>query len=233
MKKKLLTHLSVLVATAALSQAAWSQDDTTGMDATREASGGSFARGITVEVKPLPILLSAIPGVGSISGGVEGMVAPNIAAFGEVAILSSNLPERLEGTAKDELGQNDLYANRVKGGSVDLGARFYLNPLGHSWFTQAKAGYQEMSTEWVYQDQTVNQRFATFTPGIGAGYRWRFADPSIVVRLGAGAAANIVQAQEVTADAETSVTQEAREKLDKAADTQVLANVDLGLGYMF
>jgi hypothetical protein len=223
-------YTSIFCVSMALGAQAFAQ--TADVATTRQGTAGSSTRGITAEVKPLQTLLSAIPGVGVVGFGLEGFVRPKTTVYSEVNIINSNLPERLEGAAKDKLGDDKLYANKMRGGAVDIGSRWYNNPIGHSWYTGGKIGYQEASTEWEYNDEVLTQRSASLTPGINAGYRWAWQN-NVVVRLGAGASLNLVQAQNVDSENDNADTDEARDELDEAAKVPVLANVDLGLGYMF
>jgi hypothetical protein len=185
--------------------------------------------GVTAEVKPLPTVMSTIPGVGVVSAGVEADVFGGAAPFLEFAAINSNLPERLEGAAKDK---EDLYPDRLRGGSVDIGSRYYQSAVGHSWYGQGKIGYTEMTGTWEYQDGEIDHRFVSITPGIGLGYRWRW--PSrVVVRLGASVAANLIQTQSTENKIDNEDSDTAADKVKDRFDEQALANVDLGLGYMF
>jgi hypothetical protein len=219
---------------AAISSVALSQTDTASpsVASTRTGYLPTNITGITAEVKPLPTLLSVVPGVGILSAGVEGFVQPNIAIFTEAAAMSSNLPDRLRGATKDRLGNDKLYANKMRGGSIDVGARYYNTPMRSSWYTGGKVGYKAASAEWEYNDEVLEQETATITPGINAGYRWKW-DSNFIVRLGAGATANLVQKQRVKSDRDNEDVKDARDQLDEAVKTPVLANIDLGLGYMF
>jgi hypothetical protein len=199
------------------------------LDATSTTAVRAAPVGVTAEIKPLPTLLSAVPGIGSLGAGVEADLFNGPAPFLEFTALSSNLPERLEGAAKDE---EDLYPDRVRGGSVDIGSRYYQSAIGHSFYGLAKVGYTEMSSRWEYNDGIVDHRVASITPGLGVGYRWRWPN-RLMVRLGAGVAANLVQANSTENQVDNADSDEAADKVKDRADEPTIANVDLGLGYMF
>lgn len=199
------------------------------LSSTARATG----TGITAEIKPLPTVLSLVPGVGSIQAGVEADINQTVAPFLEFTAVNANLPERLDAIVEDEAeGDDTIRPKKLQGGGVDIGARFYTAPLGHSWYGQAKIGYSEVTGEWEYREEIVDSRVASLTPGLGGGYRWLWNN-GVVLRLGAGVSANLVQASDVDYDEETANTLEAQEDLEDRFDEPVLANVDLGLGYRF
>jgi hypothetical protein len=186
-------------------------------------------RGVTVEVKPLPTLLSTIPGVGAASAGVELEMRNGTAPFVEATAFNTDLPERFDAKGKEEM---DLYPNRLKGGAVDFGARIYARPGFDSWYGGAKVGYAAVSGQWAYHDATIDHRVTAYMPGVNGGYRWLWQN-RLVVRAGAGLAINLVQSQDVTRHGAEGQAAEAEDKVKDKFDTPVLANVDLGLGYMF
>ena len=81
-------------------------------------------------------------------------------------------------------------------------------------------------------EEQLEQNTSTLTPGINAGYRWLW-NSGVVVRVGGGAALNLVQKEEVTSERDDQYTRDGRDDLDSKVKTPILANVDLGLGYMF
>ncbi len=201
------------------------------IESTRAAAPGYETGRFSAEIKPLPTVLSVIPGVGGLGLGAEAMVSRDTAVYAESTFLDSNLSGRTESEARDRAGSN-LYPNKARAVNVDLGGRFYTSPMSSSWYGGAKLGYSTLHSQWFYHDATIDQKTASLTPGINAGYRWKW-DNSMLVRLGAGAAANFVQFERTERNDDSADGLEAQKKLDDKAHTPILANLDLGVGYVF
>ncbi len=225
-----LVKISLVTATACLTGSAFAQSD---VQATTSGTTSSvFGQDkFSAELKPLPTILSVIPGVAGAGIGAEGMVTTDTAIYGEVNYLDSNLSGASEAEAKDRAGDG-LYANKARAVNVDLGGRFYTDPLSHSWYGGAKLGYSTLRGQWFYKDEVLEQRTASLTPGINAGYRWKW-ESDVLVRLGAGASANFVQFQDIDRSNDSEDSLDAQDEMDKKAHTPILANLDLGVGYMF
>ncbi len=185
----------------------------------------------SAEIKPLPTLLSVIPGVAGAGVGAEVMATSDTAIYTDLMYLDSNLSGASEAEAKDRAGDG-LYPNKARAVNIDIGGRFYTDPLSHSWYGGAKLGYSTLRGQWFYKDQVLEQRTASLTPGINAGYRWKWEN-DVLVRLGAGAAANFVQFQDIDRDNDSDEAKEGQDKMDTAAHAPIIANLDLGVGYMF
>jgi len=185
----------------------------------------------SAEIKPLPTIVSLVPGVAGAGVGAELMVSHDTAVYTDVNYLDSNLSGRTEDQARSRAGDG-LYPNKVRAVNVDLGGRFYTSPLTSSWYGGAKLGYSTLRGQWFYHDETLDQKTASLTPGINAGYRWKW-DNSVLLRLGAGASANFVQFQDVDRNSDTDDSKDAQDKLDDRAHAPILANLDLGVGYVF
>ena len=178
---------------------------------------------VSVEIKPLPTLLSALPGVGAAGVGFEGFVTEKVAIYTDVSAANSNLPHAYN----DRLQARDrLYPRKMSAAGIDLGARYYGLLFSDAWYTGGKVGYSAATATWEYKDQVVKQEVSTLTPGVEAGYRWLWPS-SFLVRMGLGATANIVQAQSLTSDVESSEVTEAKDELKSASRTAALAKVDL------
>lgn len=222
---------SLVPVLACFAGSAMAQDS---LEATTTASPARPVAGqsrFAAELKPLPVIVSLVPGVSGAGVGGEWMATRDTAIYTEVNYLDSNLSGRTSDQARSRAGES-LYPNKVRAVNFDVGGRFYTTPLASSWYGGAKLGYSTVRGEWFYHDETVDQKTAALTPGVNAGYRWKWEN-DVLVRLGAGAAANVVQFQETKRTNDTEDSKEAQDKLDKNARVPFLANIDLGVGYMF
>ena len=193
------------------------------------------SEGVSVEIKPLPTILSLIPGVGGIGAAVEMPISNQVAGYVEGNFLDSNLPEGAEGMARKISGEG-LYGDKIRAVNIDIGGRYYTTPMISSWYGGAKVGYTTVHGNWTYHDEKLTQRSSALTPGINAGYRWKW-DNKLLVRLGAGVGGSVRQFQEVKIEtgpaSNPTVANEGRDKLDEGSKQVYAANVDLGVGYTF
>jgi hypothetical protein len=192
---------------------------------------------LAAEVKPYPAVMgfgadAGASGVGSVGASVEWMTNRYVAVHADGYVLDTGLGVYDEAD-KDE----GIYPDTVTGYSAELGARYYGEPETSTWYAGAKLGYTEVSGDYTYKDrEAVEARYGSLTPGVQAGYRWLvgFQD-DILIRLGAVAAANVVQYRDRDMKGLTGTADEAeaRDELDDRIEAPVLASVDLGIGYQF
>lgn len=224
-----LIKISLIPALACFAGSAFAQSD---VSATSTGTSSVFGQDrFSAEIKPLPTILSAVPGVAGAGVGAEWMVNHESAIYTDVNYLDSNLNKRGEDEVRNRAG-DEPYPNKVRAVNFDIGGRFYTSPLTSSWYGGAKLGYSTVRGQWFYKDEKLDQKTASLTPGINAGYRWKWEN-DVLVRLGAGAAANFVQFQDIDRENDSRDSLDAQDELDEKAHTPVLANLDLGVGYMF
>lgn len=191
----------------------------------------------SVEIKPFPALGSTLSGIGSstvgaIGAGIEWLTGPNLSMHADGYRIDSGIVNYDEGDR-----DAGLYPDKITGYSAELGGRYYGESNASTWYTGAKLGLMELDSQYSYQDETLVKSTSTsLTPGLEVGYRWLVGwQKDVVVRLGLVAAANTVQSR--TRDlgdlVGTTDEQEARKELDDRIETPILANFDLGLGYLF
>lgn len=180
-------------------------------------------RDSSVEVKPLALMGSAIPGIGAFGIGAEKFLDNNTAGFVDLSFMTADLNKR---TVQDN-DQKYALPDRVNSYGVDLGARYYGVPATHTWYAGAKLGYNRSEGNWTYRDDTVRKEVAALTPGVEGGYRWLFTN-GVLVRAGAGAAGNVVVGEKTSEAKEETI-----DKVDKATKAPVVAKLDVGLGYAF
>jgi hypothetical protein len=186
---------------------------------------------VSVELKPLPTMLSAVPGVAAVGLGAEIIPASNFVPFINANLIDGNLPNNLRNRQNsDETPQ----IAKMRGYSADTGVRYYFNDVArHSWYGGAKVGYSLARGEWEYKDEKIVHTMRTVTPGVEGGYRWNWPS-NVLLRLGVGADSNIVQENRANAvGEENSRTKDAEDKVQGYAQVAVVPRVDLGLGYTF
>ena len=184
----------------------------------------------SVELKPIPTILSAAPGVASIGAGFESFFMPKVAFFGEASYLDAKLQGKVVGTAKDR--NTDPVPSKEIGYKGLLGARWYATPEEHSWYAGGGVGYSDSSGKWEYKNEVVDSRLVSVLPTVQGGYRWLWNN-NVLLRLGADVALNNIQTRTNDAHSDSIDAKDAEAKLKKIQDHVWLATVDLGLGYAF
>jgi hypothetical protein len=186
---------------------------------------------IAVEVKPLPMMLSVIPGVTGVGIGTEFSSEGNATAFADVFSLYADLPSNLRREGNE---QDRAVLHKIKGASVDVGGRYYSNHASAaSWYGGARLSYSAAMSRWSYQGEQVNQTVRMISPGLEGGHRWNLMN-NFLLRLGAGLDGNIISENTATAvGAETSVTRDGEDQVKRYAQMPVTPRADLGVGYIF
>lgn len=184
----------------------------------------------TAEVKPVPLLFSLIPGVGSIGLGAEVFVDPNVAVFSDVYYSDVDLPNRVTTTMNDRAG--DPTPDKLTAASISLGGRYYGRPAGSSWYAGGLVGYSDSEGQWDYEAETIDHRVMSTTAGLEAGYRWKWVGGTIF-RLGGGLASNNVQSKSVTSESDTKDAKDGIKKVGDINTPPVLAALDVGFGHDF
>jgi hypothetical protein len=192
---------------------------------------------LAAEVKPYPAVMgfgadAGASGLGSVGASVEWMTNRYVAVHADGYVLDTGL-----GVYEEDDKEEGISPDTVTGYSAELGARYYGEPETSTWYAGAKLGFTEVSGDYKYKDrEDVKARYGSLTPGLQAGYRWLVGfQEDILIRLGAVAAANVVQyrdrdMKDLTGTADET---EARAELDDRIEAPVLASIDLGIGYQF
>lgn len=185
----------------------------------------------TVELRPVEVLLSAVPGVASVGASFESYVAKQWAAvvgvsYADIEISRENL----------DLAQDETDAPLVRSGygySAGLGVRYYEDPIGDSTYGGAHLDYSEVKADWEYEGENYSSTQYAVTPSLVVGYRWVWPN-GVMARLGAGAGIPKVDSQSVElAPAMLQSSGDGIEEIEDVLDQQVVAKIDLGLGYSF
>lgn len=181
-------------------------------------------RDSSVEIKPLGLIGSAIPGIGTVGIGAEKFLDNNTAGFIDLSYLTADLNKQFAQKNDEKYALPD----RVNSYAMDLGARYYGIPATHTWYAGAKLGYSRSEGKWTYQKEELRKEVAALTPGVEGGYRWLFTN-GVLVRAGAGVGGDVVVGEKTDEDA----SKKAVDAVDKVTKPAVLAKIDLGLGYAF
>jgi len=188
-------------------------------------------RPYTVEIKPLPTALSAVPGIGSIGVGSELFFSSKSALFVDGQYTDANLPNRVLKQVKEN-NTGEPIPRTMIGYNVTSGVRFYSSPALHSWYGALGVGYSELTGKWDYDDATVQSHIISVLPTVAAGFRWVFEN-NVILRLGANFSSNIVKSESTTAAEQTATAADGVKKVSNSERTPMLAAVDVGLGYGF
>ena len=186
---------------------------------------------IAVEVKPLPMMLSVVPGVTGIGLGTDFSSEGNATAFADVFSLYADLPSNLRREGRE---QDVAVLHKMKGASVDVGGRYYSNHASAgSWYGGARLSYSAAMPQWGHQGEQVDQTVRMISSGLEGGHRWNLMN-NFLVRLGAGLDGNIISENSATpVGAETSVTRDGEDQVKGYAKMAVTPRADLGVGYSF
>ncbi|MCX6124742.1 MAG: hypothetical protein NTV34_08335 [Proteobacteria bacterium] len=200
------------------------------LQSIRESSAYRSAN-FGAELKPLPTILSSVPGVASGGLGLELSMGGHVSTFANAYVIDSNLPAYM----RKERDENEMpVLKKMQGYAADIGSRFYSDLDGlDSWYGGAKMGYSYGKGQWTYRKEEIDSTVRTLNPGLEGGYRWIWPS-NLMLRLGAGADANAIQENEATAGGQpTAATKEASETIKDYLTVSVVPRVDLGVGYRF
>jgi hypothetical protein len=191
-------------------------------------------RPYTVELKPLPTALSAVPeagAVGSIGLGAEIFQTKHMAWFGEGQYIDVNTPNNLTNRSK-QANPSSPVPSEMHGYEWTAGARLYGTPEVSTWYGSLGVGYSDYAGTFNYQDTTIAAHTISILPTVAAGYRWMF-DNNVLLRLGLDVASNQVKSRRADAESQTANAADGEHKVRNLERTPVLANLDFGVGYGF
>ena len=193
---------------------------------------GVFKPGqVSVELKPFPTVLSAVPGVRSVGFGIELSAGGNVSTFGNAYAINANLPSQLRGEGDEN---TNPVVQKFDGYAADVGVRYNATPVETgSWYAGGKVGYSMAMGQWGYRQEKVNQTIRMMTPGLEGGYRWIW-NSGVLLRLGGGLDANVLQQNSTSPVGQaTATTADAEDKVKGYAKIAVAPRGDVGVGYAF
>jgi hypothetical protein len=211
-----------------VSVGAQAQEDAGTMKVTPQETP-AFKRN-TIELRPFETAASAIPGVAASGATFETAVTKQWAAvvggsYTDVSISRGNFDQLREET-------NEPIVNSGYGYSAGVGVRYYEDPIGDSTYAGGHLDYSEIKADWNYENNDYVTRVYGATPSLVVGYRWVWQN-GIVARLGAGAGVPVIDSQSTTSVTSNGDTAAGVKKIETFLDQNVMAKLDLGLGYTF
>lgn len=223
-----MKRLTTIAAFMFMSLNANAQENAGTMSVTPQETPG-FKRN-TVELRPFESAASVIPGVAASGATFETMVNRQWAAvvggsYTDVSISSENFNQVREET-------NDPIVDSGYGYSAGVGVRYYEDPIGDSTYAGGHLDYSEIKADWNYGNNDYVTRVYGAIPSLVIGYRWVWQN-GLVARLGAGAGVPIIDSQSTEAVTSNGDTAEGVEQIQGFLDQNVIAKLDLGLGYTF
>ncbi len=185
---------------------------------------------ITVEVKLLDSLASAVPGLASGGLSLEYYLGQNFALQLAGSYADVDLPMRYVNKVTEET--NSPMIQGGNGYSAGLGLRYYDAPIGDSLYGGLIIDYSEANNNWKFNSETYDSDVKALTTSLSAGYRWVWEN-GFLLRFGAGAGVPTVLDGEVTRTSTGPASDEGKRKIDDLIDSKVVAKIDLGIGMMF
>lgn len=200
------------------------------VDMTKTSERNPRLKPVTVEIKLLDSLASAVPGLASGGLSLEHYLGKNFSlqvagSYADVDLPMSYVNKVTEKTNSPMIKDGNGY-------SAGLGLRYYDSPIGDSLYGGLIVEYSEAKNDWKYNSETFSSDIKAMTSSLSAGYRWVW-DNGFLLRFGAGAGLPTVLDGGVTATSSGPNSAEGKRKIDDLIDTKVLAKIDLGIGMMF
>lgn len=193
--------------------------------------------GISAEVKPLPLIVNALPGSSAFAAEGEVGVGSNLAVFAGVTHLGVNISNKTIDEQREDKGTDEVLVKDFETNAATLGARYYTNPTGSSWYASLGAGAGRAKATWLYEDVAVSDEGTYFQSTLQAGYRWQW-DGGFLIRLGGGV--NYASKGDTNRKVKGGEDDAARERAEEEIDDKLKKNyaavtptLDFGLGYRF
>ncbi len=184
----------------------------------------------SVEFYPISALVSHVPGVGAVAGSVEGYVGDKFAAYAELGYADVDLKNEYVNEAEEET--NEPIVRKGYGYATSFGLRFYEDIIGSSFYGSGSVTYSEAKATWQYEGNDISSSVYSVIPAVTGGYRWVWRN-GILLRAGIGAGMPTNVGSNIARANEGGAVEEGREKIEDIQTREVIAKVDLGLGYTF
>ncbi len=186
------------------------------------------------EIKPLPMIVTLLPGSVGFGGEFEAKMSRNFTVFADASYLHVKLSNKMLTDIQDDQDEPDSVPRDLTVTSMSAGGRYYADAFASSWYTGAKVGGGTAHVNWAYADERYDDDSLFYMAGVEAGYRWLW-DSGFLIRLGFGMNATMIPHRELTQVAATDAGSGEKDIEDKAPTrkTQGSAAFDFGLGYTF
>lgn len=184
----------------------------------------------TIEINPLALALSLTPSVGAIAGSYEQYLGDKWAGYISAGYGDAELEQEWVQEARED--SNGAVFDRGFASFYELGARYYEDPIGDSFYGTAGISYSETQSTFVLDEAEIRNRTYAVTPSVGAGYRWAW-NSGFIVRAAIGAGFPFLNGEQVTSNDATPAAQEGIRDVEDINDQDVIPRIDFGLGYTF
>lgn len=186
------------------------------------------------EVKPLPLIITLLPGSVGIGGEFEAKMSRNFTVFTDASYMRLRLTDKMLEDIQDDQDEPDSVARDMQVTSMAVGARYYADAFADSWYAGGKVGGGTAHVNWAYGDERYDDDSLFYLAGAEAGYRWLW-DSGFLIRLGFGFNATMIPKREISQVAQTDASRGKDDVEDKAPTkkTTGAAAFDFGLGYTF
>lgn len=186
------------------------------------------------EIKPLPMIVTLLPGSYGIGGEFEAKMSRNFTVFADASHLHMKLTDRMLSDVQDDQDEPESVPREMSVTSMAAGGRYYADAFASSWYTGAKLGGGTAHVNWAYDKERYDDDSLFYMAGVEAGYRWLW-DSGFLIRLGFGVNATMVPRRDVTQVAATDAGEGRNDIEDKAPTKKTTGSAafDFGLGYTF
>ncbi len=193
--------------------------------------------GISAEVKPLPLIVNALPGSSAFAAEGEVAVGSNLGLFVGVSHLALGVSNKMIDEQREEKGTDEVLVKDFATDALTLGTRYYTNPTGSSWYGSLDAGFGKAKSTWLYEDVKVTDSGNYYLGGVQAGYRWQW-DGGFLIRLGGGVnySSTVDADRKVSGGEDDGSRRKAEDEIDdkqKKNYAAVTPTLDFGLGWRF
>lgn len=189
-----------------------------------------------VEVKPLPMIVSILPGSAGIGGEFEAKMTRNFTVFADASYLHMRLTDKMLEDVQNDQSEDkpDSVAREMTVTSMAAGGRYYADAFADSWFAGAKVGGGTAKVNWAYAEERYDDESLFYMAGAEAGYRWLW-ESGFLIRLGFGFNATMIPHRDVTQVAATDASAGRDDIEDKTPTKKTTGSAafDFGLGYTF
>lgn len=197
---------------------------------SEEAEGN---KRFAAELKPLPMIVTLIPGSFGLGGEFEAKMSRNFTVFADASYLHIKVPEDTLKKMQEDQDDPEGVPSNMTVTSMAAGGRYYADAFASSWYAGLKFGGGTAHVNWAYADERYDDDSLFYSAGAEAGYRWLW-DSGFLIRLGFGMNATTITKREVTQIAATDAGKGREDVEDQTwTNGSPTAGFDFGLGYTF
>lgn len=201
---------------------------------TAPSSEAEDHKRFAVEIKPLPMIVTLLPGSIGFGGEFEARMNRHVSVFADANYLHMKLTDKMLTDVQKDQDEPESVPREMTMTSMAAGARYYGDAFASSWYTGAKFGGGTSHVNWAYDKERYDDDSLFYLASAEAGYRWLW-DSGFLIRLGMGVNATMVPHREVTqvAAVNSGKGREDVEDRSPTKKTQASVGFDFGLGWTF